>query len=200
MDTFLRWFLPLYLLIYVAAAFVVRSLLVWRRTGINPYRLGDADNAHDFIGRLFRLAFVVVGVMIGCYFVGDAFYTYLLPIQWLQAPPLVMVGLALLVGSLVWIVIAQAQMGSSWRIGIDHDHATQLVQRGVFKLSRNPIFLGMRLTLLGFFLVLPNAVSLVVLVLGEALMQIQVRLEEAHLAQLHGAAYDMYRQHTRRWL
>mgnify|MGYP001490612632 CR=1 FL=1 len=66
---------------------------------------------------------------------------------------------------------------------------------GVFRLSRNPIFLGMRLTLLGLFLVIPNAVTLAVLVLGNVLVQVQVRLEEAF-----GEVYARYREQVRRWI
>jgi protein-S-isoprenylcysteine O-methyltransferase Ste14 len=91
-------------------------------------------------------------------------------------------------------------MGASWRIGIDRSRRTELVQAGVFGVSRNPIFLGMRVTLLGLFLVLPNALSLAVLVLGEALVQIQVRLEETHLASLHPEDCAAYRVRVRRWL
>jgi len=74
------------------------------------------------------------------------------------------------------------------------------VQQGVFALSRNPIFLGMQFMLLGLLLVLPNAVTLATCVLGMALIQIQVRLEEEHLIQLHGEAYRAYQQRVRRWL
>ncbi len=102
--------------------------------------------------------------------------------------------------SLIWIAAAQAQMGSSWRIGIDTQNQTKLVQTGLFRLSRNPIFLGMRLNLLGLFLVLPNAVTLVILLLGDALIQIQVRLEETHLSEAHGEGYQAYCQQVRRWL
>jgi len=113
---------------------------------------------------------------------------------------LVLFGLGLLLASLVWSFIAQAQMGNSWRIGIDAATKTQLVQHGVFRLSRNPIFLSMRVTLLGFFLILPNAVTFATLLLGDALMQIQVRLEEEYLRQTHGEEYQKYCQRTRRWL
>jgi protein-S-isoprenylcysteine O-methyltransferase Ste14 len=91
-------------------------------------------------------------------------------------------------------------MGNAWRIGIDRTTATDLVQTGLFQYSRNPIFLGMRLNLLGLFLVLPNAAMLAIWLVGDVLMQIQVRLEEAHLHQLHGDAYHFYRQRVRRWL
>ncbi len=77
---------------------------------------------------------------------------------------------------------------------------SQLVSEGVFKISRNPIFLGMRINLLGLFLILPNAVTLTVLVLGDTLMQIQVRLEEEYLTRTHGQNYEQYRRQTRRWI
>jgi protein-S-isoprenylcysteine O-methyltransferase Ste14 len=73
-------------------------------------------------------------------------------------------------------------MGKSWRIGIDEERPATLVRQGVFGLSRNPIFLGMMVTLLGLFLSIPNAVTLLVLALGVVLIQIQVRLEEEFLS------------------
>jgi protein-S-isoprenylcysteine O-methyltransferase Ste14 len=74
------------------------------------------------------------------------------------------------------------------------------VRKGVFGLSRNPIFLGMMLTLLGLFLVIPNAVTLLILGLGVVLIQIQVRLEEEFLSRTHDRNYEEYRRDVRRWL
>ena len=85
-------------------------------------------------------------------------------------------------------------------IDIDEEHRTPLVRKGVFGVSRNPIFLGMMLTLLGLFLVIPNAVTLLALVLGVVLIQIQVRLEEEFLSRVHGDDYADYRRDVRRWL
>jgi protein-S-isoprenylcysteine O-methyltransferase Ste14 len=199
-DTILQYFLPTYLIVYFAAAFFWRSYWVWKKTGINPYKLGNADNVHDFVGMLFRftLAAIVLGIML--YSVSNEAYQYLTPIHWLEQPVLVLIGLGLLLASLVWTLIAQAQMGNSWRIGVGADTKTELVQHGVFRWSRNPIFLGMCVTLLGFFLILPNAVTFATLVLGEALMHIQVRLEEEYLRRTHGKEYRKYSQQTRRWL
>lgn len=91
-------------------------------------------------------------------------------------------------------------MGRSWRIGVDKDVKTDLVQDGLFAISRNPIFLGMRIMLIGFFLVLPNALTFAIWLLGDALMQIQVRLEEAHLREIHSDLYNAYARRVRRWL
>ncbi|MGH7601502.1 MAG: methyltransferase family protein, partial [bacterium] len=127
-------------------------------------------------------------------------YSYLAPLAWLQHPILIVIGIILLVASLLWTLLAQIQMGNSWRIGIDEQHATELVQTGVFRFSRNPIFLGMMITLLGFFLVIPNALTLLVFGLGVVLMQIQIRLEEEYLMKKHGERYAAYCRNVRRWL
>lgn len=90
--------------------------------------------------------------------------------------------------------------GVVWRIGIDTERETELVQGGLFAISRNPIFLAMRVQLLGLFLVVPSAVTLALLVAGEILLQVQVRLEEAYLCDLHGDRYLAYSARVRRWL
>ncbi len=165
-----------------------------------PYVFGKADNVYDFVGLLFRLTLFACVIVIGIYSFWIEGYQYLAPILWMKNSIMVYLGLGLLVLSFTWTFIAQMQMGNSWRIGIDVNHKTELVQTGVFRLSRNPIFLGMRLTLLGLLLILPNAMTFAIAVVGEALIQIQVRLEEEFLAKTHGETYREYCKRTRRWL
>ncbi len=200
MENALRWFLPTYLVIYLGAAFVWRSYLVWKRTGVNPYALRRTDSTHDYVGMLFRLSIGADVLIVLIYALSSEIYDYLTPIAWLQSPALAWIGLILMAVSLVLVILAQAQMGNSWRIGIDTNNKTELVQRGIFNWTRNPIFLGMRLTQLGLFLVLPSAATLATLVLGDVLIQIQARLEEEYLEVAHGADYQNYRLRVRRWI
>ena len=200
MESPLKYFLPIYLAAYFFAAFFWRSFLVWKRTGVNPLVFKGSDDAHDYIGGVFKFLFAVVAAAAAVYSLSERLYEYLTPIAWLERPWLRWTGVALLLISLAWTVVAQAQMGESWRIGIDEERRTPLVRRGVFGLSRNPIFLGMMVTLLGLFLVIPSAVTLLVLGLGVVLIQIQVRLEEDFLSGAHGRDYEGYRRDVRRWL
>lgn len=196
-----QYFLLTYFVVYIAIAFVWRSVAVYRATGINPVVLPSDDSAHGYIGRAFKLTFVVLALVVIVHTWWPGWLAYAGPISWVsRVAYLPEVGAALLVLSLVWVAVAQANMGTSWRVGIDEEHKTELAQSGLFRISRNPIFLGMRVTLLGFFLLLPNAVTLAVLLAGEALIQVQVRLEEAHLLGLHGEAYEAYKAKVRRWL
>ena len=196
----LRYFLPVYVFIYVVVAFVWRSYTVWKHTGINPVTFKSSDNAHDFVGRVFKLVFGVIVLVVFVYSLSPFAYTYTSPIQWLEKSWLRSIGVLLLLLSLVWIGLAQSQMGEAWRIGIDTEHRTPLVQKGLFGISRNPIFFGMTLTLCGLFLTLPNGLTLLAFVLGVVLIGVQVRLEEEYLAQVHREAYSDYRRRVRRWL
>jgi protein-S-isoprenylcysteine O-methyltransferase Ste14 len=200
MTTFLRFALPVFLAVFFFAAMFWRSYKTWKATGVNPYKLGGSDSAYDYIGFLFRVVLILCALVVGIYSFAPALYPYLTPIHWLEQLILVWIGLALLTFALAWVLIAQAQMGESWRIGIDETVKTPLVEKGLFSRSRNPIFLGMRFLLAGFFLVIPNAATFAIWLVGDTLMQIQVRLEEAYLSQSHGAVYAAYCKRVRRWL
>lgn len=184
---------------FFALAFFVPTYRLWRRAGVNALVLPADDTAHGYVGRLFKAVIVGIFLLLIALSLGlPASATG--PLPWLESEALHFAARAMLGLSLAWIIVAQAQMGASWRVGIDSKTATDLVTSGIFKVSRNPIFLGMRTSLLGLFLLLPNAPTLAILMLGEALMQVQVRLEEAHLSALHGEIYELYRGNVRRWL
>lgn len=200
MDEALRIILPAYLVSYFAVAILWRSIAVWRRTGINPYVMGRSDSAYDYIGVIFKLVFGLLALAILLFSVFSRFYIYAMPIAWLDYAFIRWTGLVLLFVSFAWTALSQIQMGASWRIGIDRENRTELVGKGIFTVSRNPIFLGMRVSLLAIFLTIPSAITLLALVLGDVLLQIQARLEEEHLRNLHGEAYENYRREVRRWI
>ena len=100
--------------------------------------------------------------------------------------------------SLALMLVAQAQMGFSWRIGIDEKNRSTLVTNGLFGLSRTTIFLSLRITLLGLFFYRPNGLTLALACVDEVLIQLQARLEEQHLLGQHGVVYTNYCQKVRR--
>lgn len=200
MENLIKYGLFAYIIINFGLTFFLPSYRVWKQTGIFPVTFSNSDNAHDYIGKVFKMLLALLFITGTIY----AFFTegvkYLLPIWYLEKPILQIIGLIILFVALVWIAIAQHQMSNSWRIGIDEKHKTRLVTEGVFSISRNPIFLGMLSTLLGLFLVIPNAITFMVLITGFISVQIQVRLEEEFLLKTHGEAYKNYCSKTKRWI
>ena len=200
MMTPLKIFLPIYFLLFFGLAMFWRSYIAWKRTGINPYKLGNGDTVHDFVGKLFRLTLIATALIVVVFSFMYQYYEWLSPIAWMNSSVLVLIGIALLVLALIWVLVAQLQMGDSWRIGIDEESKSALVQHGLFGVSRNPIFLGMLVMLLGLLLLLPTAVTLTVTALGFVLIHVQVRLEEAYLTEQYGEEYRKYQMSVRRWI
>lgn len=75
-----------------------------------------------------------------------------------------------------------------------------LVTRGIYKYTRNPMYLGMLLLLLAFGLELGNAFNtLVAAGFVSYINRFQIRYEEQALTELFGKRYQQYCQATRRW-
>lgn len=200
MSTFLKIILPIYLVLFFGLAMFWRSYLAWKRTGVNPYVLGNGDSVHDYVGKLFRVTLLGTAMIVLAFSFFESLYNLLTPIPWLESTWLMSVGLVLLAIALGWVLVAQIQMGNSWRIGIDENSTSPLVQHGLFGVSRNPIFLGMITMLAGLLLTVPTAATLVVTLLGIVLIHIQVRLEEPFLLEKYGKTYRDYQKRVRRWI
>jgi len=191
--------LPIGTLLYFFLVFFLRSFILWKRTGINPFVFGKSEKAHDYIGRVYKVMIIGTWISITIFSFFPELYEHLVPIRYLELDALRMAGLIILIGSFVWLSIAQYQMSNSWRIGIDYGEKTELVSDGLFKYSRNPIFLGVLVSYLGTFLIIPNALSFAILLVTFLTIQFQVRLEEEYLVSIHGKTYLSYQMKVRRW-
>ena len=196
----LKIYLPIYLILYMLVAFVIPTYRTYKQTGINPITFGKNDNAHDYIGFIMKVLIVLLFVAVLTYSMSEKMYSYLVPISYLQTQILTITGLALIHIALVWISIAQFQMSNSWRIGIDEENKTKLVTDGVFSISRNPIFLGMIISVLGLFFIVPNALTFFLTITTYIVIQIQIRLEEEFLQKQHAQDYVNYKLKTKRLL
>lgn len=198
MNEFLRIFLPTYFVVYFGIAFIAKSLIVKKRIGKNPLVLPNDESAYGLIGFYFKLTMIFMFAYVLLFAFVPKLYDQFLPITHLDTLTVKYIGLGLLALSLIWTIIAQGNMKNSWRIGIDTETKTELITTGLFKLSRNPIFFGMIISLVGLFLTTPNALTGLFLILGYVLIQIQIRLEEEFLTNQHGQKYAVYKQKVRR--
>ncbi len=195
----MKLYLFLFLILSMILVFAVPTYLIYKKTRINPVTFGKEDNAHNFIGNVFKILIGLLFVVLGINFFSENVYeNYLVPIKYMETLTIFYIGLILLHLSMLWIFIAQMQMGKSWRIGIDEKNKTELVKTGLFSVSRNPIFFGMIIAIFAAFLVLPNIITFFIAFAGYIIVQIQIRLEEEFLQKQFGSEYTAYKSKTRR--
>tara|TARA_E500000178_G_C16915119_1_gene704565 strand:+ start:163 stop:609 length:447 start_codon:yes stop_codon:yes gene_type:complete len=81
------------------------------------------------------------------------------------------------------------------------ENASSLVTSGIFKYSRNPMYLGMALILLGLALMF-NVIGgiLFTLLFAIYITKFQIRPEEEVMEKLFGEDFLKYKQNVRMWL
>ncbi|MGB0391760.1 MAG: methyltransferase [Salibacteraceae bacterium] len=191
---------PILTVAYLLIVFVLRSFIVWRQSGVNPFIFSSTEKAHDYLGFIYKLTVVFMALAIGVFSFFSPIYSFLNPISYLEQENVKITGVILLIVAFIWTLIAQIQMSNSWRIGIDYDEKTELVNKGLFSISRNPVFLGVVVFYIGVFLILPNSLSFTLVCVMLVTVQLQVRLEEEYLMDSHGSEYKEYLKSVSRWL
>lgn len=81
------------------------------------------------------------------------------------------------------------------------EKASSLVTGGLYKFTRNPMYLGMLLVLTGIAMWFGSPLNVIVLIGFVAyITTFQIKPEEARLEEIFGADYRDYMQRVRRWL
>jgi protein-S-isoprenylcysteine O-methyltransferase Ste14 len=127
--------------------------------------------------------------------------TWLWPVHAILSFPVNLIGLAPLVlglGMAIWGSRKFEKVGTTIKT---FDEPEQLVTDGLFRFTRNPMYLGFALTLVGVWFLL-GALSPVlgVTVFVVAADRWYIRFEEQMLAQRFGREFDVYLARTRRWI
>jgi protein-S-isoprenylcysteine O-methyltransferase Ste14 len=185
-------------LLGLSATFGWRTLAHYRATGHTGYQgiSGRPGSLPWWGGVLFVLAlFLTVAAPV------LALTDLVTPPAGWPHPLLAGSGLALAAAGIGVALLAQHQMGITWRIGVDPSERTALVTEGVFAHLRNPFFTALVTTAVGLAALVPTGMSVLALACLMAAVQIQVRVvEEPHLASIHAPAYAAYAARTGRFL
>lgn len=178
---------PFVAMVAIITATIVRGVAIRRRTGDHAFAFLSAKGAQRASGLAFAVsgAALIIASGIGA-----------------RAGPRDLSWLAAILATLGAgaVIVAQIQMGRAWCIGVRQGDAPEFVSHGLFRYSRNPIFLAMMLV--GFSAAMVSAfwwawVSWATFVVA---CIAQVRIEEAHLSASFGAQYHEFKARVPRWL
>ena len=120
----------------------------------------------------------------------------------LPAPAAYWMGGTILVGAIlglglysVILVRRSGQSENPWK------PTTEILERGPFRMSRNPMYLQMILGCVGFAMVLRNTwILLLVPMCAWVLHRFAIMPEEAYLERKFGEQYLAYKRRVRRWI
>lgn len=177
--------------VYYAAYFT--KAVNQRKRGIQTNQLGIGNKARKtvIIEKILRLtSIVVVPVMLVSMFLNTTL---------LHNPILRAVGLILIGTGTGLFITAMITMKDSWRAGIPDKDRTKIVTAGIYKISRNPAFLGFDLTYIGACLAFSNILVIIMTVIVMIMMHLQILEEEKFLQNTFGDEYIAYKKRTGRY-
>ncbi len=190
--------IPLAALAAVITVSALRLLAVQSAHGVKAYGFGRHAEIQRVAERNWRLAVAASVAFALIAWARPEWEVGLGRPVWAGGAALRWLSATLLLASFLIIAVAQIQMGASWRIGVPKEGPGALVAHGLFRWSRNPIFVGMIGTLIALFLWSPHIGTAAVLAAAWTLVLIQVRIEEEALREKLGVAYERYAAQVQR--
>jgi protein-S-isoprenylcysteine O-methyltransferase Ste14 len=194
--------------ILVSALFFI-YLLLWKikrvkqikETGIDPDVLKKSkSNLQRFLGSIFNLVIGYVILVIIFHTMNFQFYSLFSRLELLNNPNIQFVGFSIGVIGLCFCLYAQIKMGKSWRVGIDQNVKTDLIQSGLYNIIRNPTYLGLFILNFGVWLIWPTWTVFILNIIFIYTIEIQVRCEEDFLENTYGKQYLAYKNRTKRYI
>jgi protein-S-isoprenylcysteine O-methyltransferase Ste14 len=176
--------------LFVFTGFVVGYNLLQRFSG--KKRLGE----FPIRPLLFVAGKLSMGISWGFLFVqaaGIQLNLFLIPVA------LEYVSAVLLLLGIAFVVSAFLHLGSDSRFGVSDDSGG-LRTRGIYRVSRNPMYLGFYLVTLASLVSVPHPVNVCAGLLGIFVHHRVVLSEERFLLRKYGPAYDAYTNRVRRYI
>lgn len=169
------------------------KMLLQRRKGIRTDQIGRGDKPRNILRRerLMKLATYAV-VPVEVWSICRSGQSALQPWGWAG------MGLALL--GVLFFVLAMAAMRDNWRAGIPQAGDTSLVTGGIYRISRNPAFLGFDCMYAGLLAAHFNLVHLAFALWAGVMLHLQILQEERFLEHTLGETYARYKEKTGRYL
>ncbi|MCF8365091.1 MAG: isoprenylcysteine carboxylmethyltransferase family protein [Bacteroidales bacterium] len=101
--------------------------------------------------------------------------------------------------SMLFLVFSLLQMGKFTKVGLPLKDEIELQTRGIYSLSRNPMYFGLFLLALASNLYMPNPFNLLATIIGILVHHQIIKHEEAFLEKQFGKLWIEYKSNVRRY-
>jgi protein-S-isoprenylcysteine O-methyltransferase Ste14 len=128
-------------------------------------------------------------------------FHFLFPVMRIIPPLWNFLGLVPLAWGVVINLVADKAFHEASTTVKPFEESSALIAHGIFRVSRNPMYLGFVLILIGIAVLLRSLTPYAVVLAFAILMdRMYITVEQRMLAEKFGAEWEKYRQRTRRWL
>ena len=147
-----------------------------------------------------RIPPVLLTVLFACVMTAAAMATPALsldaPVLWWAGGAIILAGVAVCVGGVLAFRLAGTTVDPT-----RPDKASALVRSGIYRFTRNPMYLGFLLLLVGLGVLLGHPAALIIaLAFVPYMNRFQIEPEEEAQARLFGEEFERFRCEVRRWL
>ena len=126
---------------------------------------------------------------------------FMVPLAWIIPPMWSLAGLVLIATGVMINLMADKAFHQAHTTVKPFEESSSLVTNGVFRISRNPMYLGFVMILIGIAVLLRTLSPYLVALVFAILMDMRyIRTEEYMLKEKFGLSWEQYRSGTRRWL
>lgn len=178
-------------------SFLFKIILLKRRKKIKVNYLGDKNNKlkndikFENILKVFSILMIIVQYF--SIIINDNWY-FINVFSFIR-----IIGLIIILLGIVLLILALIAIKDNFLIGSNPNTNTSLVTSGIYKISRNPIFLGFDLLYIGLFFVFPNPINLIFTIILVWLFDGLINIEEGYLVSIHKDDYINYKSKVKKY-
>lgn len=189
----MSWRITAILILLVFYVVYIGKMILQRKKGIRTDQIAKRQ-------RRDKIFYTELVMKIATYFVVLVEVVSILVVKPDFPAAVIIIGMLLGIAGDIIFAAAVVTMRDSWRAGIAEEDKREMITSGIYKISRNPAFLGFDCVYLGILLMFFNWILLAASVFAALMLHLQILQEEKYLPAAFGEAYISYKKCVRRYL
>jgi protein-S-isoprenylcysteine O-methyltransferase Ste14 len=122
-------------------------------------------------------------------------------LSWIEVPEfLKWIGIFLFFEGVLFLCFSLLHLGKFTKLGLPKNDTIELQTKGIYRLSRNPLYFGLILVTIASVMIVPYPFNLLFTLTGIAIHHKIILNEEKFLTEKFGEAYLSYKKSTSRYL